>query len=199
MDVDLGVYICFFITKMSTSSIADMIEAKLIKINDEIEFKFKGNYFTAKIIKGGLITDCKFKGCRSTIYVCCLNNVIAFSSLTAWTEACLQDVLEEYYTRYSSWKRVIHKPSNLTMSELRDRCKLQHAKIDPDAYKEIYRLNTIIDSLKKYIVDNDLKVPELKNDFTISLTPKRKIVTLNIKNKEAFQRVQKKMILELNS
>jgi len=184
---------------MTTSSIADMIESKLIKLNDHIEFKFKGNNFTAKIIKGGLITECTFKGCRSTEYKKCLSNVIAFSSLTAWTEACLQDVLEEYYTRYSSWKRVIHKPSNLTMSELRDRCKLQHSKIDPDTYKEIYRLNTIIDELKKYIVDNNLKVPELKNDFTISLTPKRKIVRINVKNKEAFQRIQKKMIVELNS
>lgn len=184
--------------KMSTSSIADMIEAKLIKINDEIEFKFKGNIFTAKIIKGGLITSCTFKSCRSTVSIECLNNVIAFSSLTAWTEACLQDVLEEYYTRYSSWKRVIHKPSSLTMSELRDRCKLQHTKIDPDSYKEIYRLNTIIDSLKKYITDNNLELPEIKNDFAISLTPKRKILKLNIKNEEAFKRVQKRMIQELN-
>lgn len=184
--------------KMSTSSIADMIEAKLIKINDEIEFKFKGNNFTAKIIKGGLITSCTFKSCRSTVSIECLNNVIAFSSLTAWTEACLQDVLEEYYTRYSSWKRVIHKPSSLTMSELRDRCKLQHTKIDPDSYKEIYRLNTIIDSLKKYITDNNLELPEIKNDFAISLTPKRKILKLNIKNEEAFKRVQKRMIQELN-
>lgn len=182
---------------MSTSSISDMIEDKLIKINDEIEFKFKGNNFTAKIIKGGLITHCKYKSCRSTIYMECLNNVIAFSSLTAWTEACLQDVLEEYYTRYSSWKRVIHKSSNLTMSELRDRCKLQHSKIDPDIYKEIFRLNSIIDSLKKYIVDNKLEIPEIKNDFNISLTPKRKIVRLDIKNKDAFERVQKKMIKEL--
>ena len=49
------------------------------------------------------------------------------------------------------------------MSELRDRCKLQHSKIDPDIYKEIFRLNSIIDSLKKYIVDNKLEIPEIKN------------------------------------
>ena len=182
---------------MTSSSICDMIGAKLLKINDEIEFKFKGNTFTSKIIKGGLLSKCQYKSCRSTKFVSCLNTIIAFSSLTAWTEACLQDVLEEYYTRYSSWKRVLHKPSNLTMSELRDRCKIQNTRIDPEMYKEIYRLNCIIDSLKKYIKDNDLTIPTLDHEFTVSLTPKRKIVKVDIKNKEAFERVQKKILKDI--
>lgn len=179
---------------MSSSTIGDMICAKLINVNDEIEFKFKGNIFVSRVVKGGLLSDCKYKSCRSPVYESCLKNVIAFSSLTAWTEACLQDVLEEYYTRYSSWKRVVHKQSNLTMSELRDRCKVQNSKIDPELYKEIYRLNNMVDCLKKFIVEKGLKPPDIKYDFEISLTPKRKILKLNIKNQEAFDRVQKKII-----
>ena len=171
-----------------------MIKAKLIKINDRLEFKFKGHTFSAKIVEGGLIVECKYRSNMSNKYVSCLNNVIAFSSLTAWTEACLQDVLEEYYTRYSSWKRVVHIPTNLTLSELRDRCKLQHSKIDIESYKEIYRLNTLVNTLKDFIVKNGLKVPKLKNEFEVPLTPKRKIIKLNMKDKEAYERVQKKLI-----
>ena len=69
----------------------------------------------------------------------------------------------------------------------------KHSKIILN-HKEIYRLNTLVNTLKDFIVKNGLKVPTLKNEFEVSLTPKRKILKLNMKDKEAYERVQKKLI-----
>ena len=170
------------------STIADMIQAKIIKVGDTIEFKFKGHHFVASIKKGALIADC-FHIYKETKP--CLKNVLAFTSLTAWTEACLQDVLEEYYTRYSSWKRVIHKESGLTMGELRDRCKMVNSKIDQEAYKEILRLTTIITKLEDFITCKGFKIPKVDHLKSIVKKP---LTNLTIKNKAAFDRIQRIMI-----
>ena len=96
------------------ATLNDMLLAELIKIGDTIEFTFKGNTFTAKILRGGLIGKCQ----QQTLHEDAKNvlaNTVGFSSLTAWTESCLQDLLEEYYTRYSSWKRVYHRESKRSL------------------------------------------------------------------------------------
>ena len=100
------------------ATLNDMLLAELIKIGDTIEFTFKGNTFTAKILRGGLIGKCQ----QQTLHEDAKNvltNTVGFSSLTAWTESCLQDLLEEYYNRYSSWKRLFHQESKRSMSDLR--------------------------------------------------------------------------------
>ncbi len=65
------------------------------------------------------------KGIHQQEAVPVLQSTIGFASLTAWTESCLQDLLEEYYTRYSSWKRVFTRRQKGSMSDLRDQCKLK--------------------------------------------------------------------------
>ena len=62
-----------------------MIKAKLIKINDRVEFKFKGHTFSAKIVEGGLIVECKYRSNMSNKYVSCLKNVIAFQVSNQYT------------------------------------------------------------------------------------------------------------------
>ncbi len=175
------------------STLTDMINAKIIKVDDTIEFKFKGHFFTASIQKGGLVSNCfhKYKKMKP-----CLRNVIAFTSLTAWTEACLQDVLEEYYTRYSSWKRVIHKESGFTMGELRDRCKLINSKIDQEAYKEILRLTTVVHQLKSFITNKGFKIPKCENDMKSVI--KKPVLKVYLKNKNAYERIQRIMINKPN-
>ena len=135
-------------------SLTDMLHHKLVSENDTVFFTFKGNHFTAKILRGGLIGECDMTSCGKTMVI--LKGVTAFTSLTAWTEACLQDVLEEYYTRYSSWKRVNHKESKRSMGDLRDKCKLLSKKRKredelPELYKEVYRLQQTIVDMKKHI------------------------------------------------
>lgn len=161
-------------------SLTDMLQHQLVSEMDTVYFSFKGNKFTAKILKGGLIGDCSMHSCGKTTKI--LEGVTAFSSLTAWTEACLQDVLEEYYTRYSSWKRVHHKESKRTMGDLRDQCKLLSKKRKreeelPELYKEIYRLQQTIVDMKEHIeawekgetpAPKDWKVVSIKPDIQLS-------------------------------
>jgi len=152
-----------------------MIYHKLIHVGDTVFFNFKGNHFTANILTGALIGNCKITTFDKTKRI--LIGVTAFSSLTAWTEACLQDVLEEYYTRYSSWKRVSHKESKRSMGDLRDQCKLLSKKRKreeevPELYKEIYRLQQTIVNMKQYIDQWENGVtPERKNWEVVSIRP----------------------------
>lgn len=137
------------------ASIQDMISVELLKIGDTIEFTFKGNTFRAKILRGGLIGKCTQQTIHDKQPFNVLQSTVGFSSLTAWTESCLQDLLEEYYTRYSSWKRVYHKESKRSMSDIRDQCRLKDVKRKhediTELYKEIFRLQHTIDEMNQYI------------------------------------------------
>lgn len=136
-------------------SICDMISHNLIKLGDTVSFTFKGNKFNSKILQGGLLGQCTIQRAHDSEHTPILSQTCAFSSLTAWTEACLQDIMDEYYTRYSSWKRVIHQESKRSMGDIRDQCKL----MDPvkqkndttELYKEIIRLHGTIDEMNLYI------------------------------------------------
>ena len=147
------------------ATLNDMLLAELIKIGDTIEFTFKGNTFRAKILRGGLIGKCQQQSIHDKEPVSVLETTVGFSSLTAWTESCLQDLLEEYYTRYSSWKRVYHRESKRSMSDLRDQCKLKSTKRKhedvAELYKEIFRLQTTIDEMNDHIakVHKGEKIP----------------------------------------
>ncbi len=137
------------------ASLQDMIRYKIVRVGDTIEFTFKGNNFQSKIMRGGLIGDCEHKLVHEPELKPILRSSVGFTSLTAWTESCLQDVLEEYYTRYSSWKRVFHKETKRSMSDLRDQCKLQDKKRKQEdvaeLYKEIFRLQRTIDEMNTHI------------------------------------------------
>ena len=167
-----------------------MLHFKLVNENDTVYFTFKGNHFTAKILRGGLIGGCKLTSCGKTKNI--LEGVTAFSSLTAWTEACLQDVLEEYYTRYSSWKRVSHKESKRSMGDLRDQCKLLTKKRKreeevSELYKEIYRLQQTIVDMRVHIEQwENGDTPQPKNWEVVSIKPD---VKLN-EQSEAKRRIQ---------
>lgn len=167
------------------ASIADMITHNLVKVGDTVSFTFKGNKFNAKILQGGLIGDCTLQRVHDPSQENILTQTVAFSSLTAWTEACLQDIMDEYYTRYSSWKRVIHQESKRSMGDIRDQCKLMDpSKTKEDTtelYKEIMRLHTTIDEMNSFItrvysgerlpiqqwsylnIDTQTHVPEVSN------------------------------------
>lgn len=160
-------------------SLVDMISHKLVAVGDTVFFTFKNTYFSAKILAGGLIGECYMN--RNGRLERILTSVTAFGSLTAWTEAALQDVLEEYYTRYSSWKRVSHKESKRSMGELREQCKLLSKKRKREdetveLYKEIYRLQQTIVDMKQHIElwESGNPPKDKKWESVISIRPKIK-------------------------
>ena len=138
---------------------------------------FKGNYFTATIVRGGILADFKCRKFRHSELTSIFNKR-TYSSLTAWTEAALQDILEEYYTRYSSWKRCVHKRTQRTMGDLRDSCKLKTSgSNNTELYREIYRLQATIKEMNHYIERlNDGEILAKRKFETV--TPKRKKVVL---------------------
>lgn len=164
-------------TNKNTATIQDMINAGAISENDQIEFTFKGNTFYAKVLRGGLIGQCKIKRAYSSNLEKLPQFVSAFSSLTAWTEAMLQDVLEEYYTRYSSWKRVTHSGTKRSMSDLRDQCKLYYKEFareeNVELFKEILYLHNVI----KQLVNGQMALPP--SSFTVNNPPLKKQKTVN--------------------
>jgi len=135
------------------ASPACMISLGVVSVGDTVEFTFKSNYFSAEILRGGLVGNCRMLRANARTSEKILQHTTAFSSLTAWTEACLQDILEEYYTRYSSWKRVTHKESRRSMADLRDSCKLFDKKNEDslEIHKELIRLQNTIDEMSAYI------------------------------------------------
>ena len=184
-----------------TATLFDILKHKMINVGDSIEFSFKQHFFRAIIIRGGLIGQCSVYRPRTQQAESILQHHSSFSSLTSWTEACLQDILEEYFTRYSSWKRVYHLESGRTLGELRDRCKLLNGRIREEdsieLYKEIYRLQHTVKEMSVVLKSKNLfrkkwmiaPLVAVKENIEYKKVKKRKI-----KNVEAFNKVQSLMM-----
>ena len=103
-----------------------LLRSEKIKRDDVLYFTFKKHIFTGKITTGGLICDCTWQKpgeeavpiFRGPTMIGNRPYVRTFESLTDWTETCIQECLDEYHTRYSSWKRVRHQEIGVTMEAL---------------------------------------------------------------------------------
>lgn len=111
-------------TKMGR--LQQLIQAQIVFLNDVLYFSFKKHVFTGKVTKGGLIWKCTWqKPGEDAVPVFSSASSIenqrfvrTFESLTDWTETCIQECLDEYHTRYSSWKRVRHQRTEKPMEIL---------------------------------------------------------------------------------
>lgn len=103
-----------------------LLQSQIIFGGDVLYFTFKKHIFTGKIAQGGLIWQCTWQKPGEQPRVIFQNEssihqqpyVRTFESLTDWTETCIQECLDEYHTRYSSWKRVRHQRSDQPMEVL---------------------------------------------------------------------------------
>ena len=103
-----------------------LLQAQIVYIDDSLYFSFKKHHFTGKVAKGGLIWKCFWqKPGEEALPVFSDPSTIeqqrfirTFESLTDWTETCIQECLDEYHTRYSSWKRVRHQRTDQPMEVL---------------------------------------------------------------------------------
>lgn len=103
-----------------------LLQARIVNIDDVLYFSFKKHIFTGKIAQGGLIWNCTWqKPGESPKDIFKHANSLGqqpyirtFESLTDWTETCIQECLDEYHTRYSSWKRVRHQRTDQPMEVL---------------------------------------------------------------------------------
>lgn len=103
-----------------------LLQTQIVFVDDTLYFSFKKHVFTGKVAKGGLIWKCTWqKPGEETRPVFSAPATIeqqrfirTFESLTDWTETCIQECLDEYHTRYSSWKRVRHQRTDQPMEVL---------------------------------------------------------------------------------
>lgn len=103
-----------------------LLQTQIVFVDDTLYFSFKKHVFTGKVAKGGLIWKCTWqKPGEETRPVFSTPATIeqqrfirTFESLTDWTETCIQECLDEYHTRYSSWKRVRHQRTDQPMEIL---------------------------------------------------------------------------------
>jgi len=103
-------------TKNMVRRLQQLIQADLVKAGDTLFFCFKKNKFTCQITFGGLLWRCAWEKTdgtsvnlfRDSSSIDGRSYIRTFESLTDWTETAIQECLDEYHTRYSSWKRVRH-------------------------------------------------------------------------------------------
>ena len=100
-----------------TSTLGRLLDAGVVHAGDGLNFHFKGHDFGAKIMQGGLISHCTWNE-RPV-----LQEKVAFSTLTDWCDTCIQELVNEYVTRFSSWKRVRHVPTGTPFAQLREKLK----------------------------------------------------------------------------
>ena len=97
---------------MTSTILNRLLGSGLISAGDAITFNFKKDTFAAKVVDGGLIAQCTMNGDSV--------KMPPFKTLTDWCDTCIQELLHEYVTRFSSWKRVKHGPTGRTFTQLRE-------------------------------------------------------------------------------
>lgn len=101
----------------SISMLQRLVQYGVVHANDKVSFHFKGHDFEARISADGLLSHCTW----NTAPV--LQEKVAFGTLTDWCDTCIQELLHEYVTRFSSWKRVRHVPTNTPLAQLREKVR----------------------------------------------------------------------------
>ena len=101
---------------MSSRRLAKLLAFGSLSVNDVVKFDFKSNIFSATITEGGVLHKCHWKNPQGLLLTVLKGKT--FMSLSDWTECCIQEILHEFSTRYSSWKRVYHTKSGKTLDEL---------------------------------------------------------------------------------
>jgi hypothetical protein len=130
-----------------------LIAIQKISVGDLIQFVFKKNQIQGRVGHGGhilntIIYSSEEKEIKS-LYT------RTYPSLTAWSEACLREGLQEENTRYASWKRVIHVPSGKTLQSLRSTLNVamkMSAASRQDLFSEINRLRQELVTAKQGVL-----------------------------------------------
>lgn len=123
-----------------------LLQSGNITVGDELAFDYKGYRFCGTIHDGGTVGNCSvlLDGQFSKVLV-----GRAFKTLTAWADACIQEHLQEYGTRYSAWKRVKHLTSGKNMDAIFG------ASINQNATKD-----SLIECLQQKLADAQKKLDE---------------------------------------
>ena len=158
-------------------TLESLVRCKLLQEDEEIYFCFKLHTFVAQISDKGLLYQCIWKkpnGEENFVFF----DRAGFSSLTSWTDSCIQELLHEYVTRFSSWKRVKCLRTNTPLGALRETGKLitndQKIKKPSDFEKELYKERKKNIYLTQQLQLKEMKLESLKcilSEYMVATTP----------------------------
>ena len=101
---------------MSTKyTLKDLVDFSLVNSGDKLSFTFKNHSFSARLFTGGLLGHCTWN--NQSVF----EDRSGFTSLTDWSDTCIQECLHEFVTRFSSWKRIKHVATGTPLHMLRAR------------------------------------------------------------------------------
>lgn len=145
-----------------------LVNEGLVQVGDAIEFKTKNCVFRATVGLGGHIQNTTVLKDSVPISKHSIQRVV-FSSLTAWSSACVQLVTKKNHTRYASWKRVHHVRTGMTLASIRRTLKVMVRKTKASRkslYAELNRLHGIIQSGKRTAYKKDMDLRQLDQMLT---------------------------------
>ena len=143
-----------------------LLQSNLVCNNDLLYFFFKKNRFSCEITTGGLLWKCSWQKPGSSTVTPLFRNtatldgrpyIKTFESLTDWTETCIQECLDEYHTRYSSWKRVRHErldqPMEIIYKHLQEKKlgKEPVSEINCSLYEQIAALTDLVEQTQSQV------------------------------------------------
>tara|TARA_B100000963_G_scaffold349274_1_gene358094 strand:+ start:6186 stop:6686 length:501 start_codon:yes stop_codon:yes gene_type:complete len=156
---------------MSTKyTLKELIDYGLVSDGDALTFSFKGHTFSTQLQRGGILAFCKWND--KPVF----HDRSGFTSLTDWSDTCIQECLHEFVTRFSSWKRIKHAVTGTPMHMLRSRLwelrsatngKKSHTSVADELIAE--RKRVVFLSQRVAILERELShqrrvVPECKAD-----------------------------------
>lgn len=143
---------------MSTkNSLNDLLLYGLVRPADTLYFTFKGNTFRASLQPGGIIAGCTWQPPGSKKTQACFTDRGGFSSLTDWCDSCIQELLEEYATRFSGWKRCKHAATGTPMGMLRSRIQELRTDMSTTAEEEL-----LLEQKKNVVLQERVRALELQ-------------------------------------
>jgi hypothetical protein len=113
--------------------LAQMVGNDFLQNDDQLFFDFKNFTFYTKVSEEGVLHDCYYKASRDGKIKSCFEDVAGFDSLTHWTDICVQEIANEYVTRFSAWKRVRRHKTNQLMGDIRAQYRHLSTKVTIEA------------------------------------------------------------------
>jgi hypothetical protein len=94
-------------------SLYNLVQSNLLKPADHLFFLYKSFTFTSQVNSLGVLYNFKCNG--KVVFT----ERLPFDSLSIWADTCIQELANEYVTRFSSFKRTKHLESGLSLNTIR--------------------------------------------------------------------------------
>lgn len=103
-------------------------------------------------MNGGILAACEWKQTRSQPAEPCFTDRQGFTSLTDWCDSCIQELANEYVTRFSSWKRVKHEKTQHPMAMLREQLRGDQARRQDRSTRTVEQLEKLLSMEQRKVV-----------------------------------------------